>query len=69
MSKDGSVKSIPAVRRVLINDPSQLPSEYGTTPGGSLFSTTPGGRKSFENAFIKRLLWQKEHKNSNYIEN
>lgn len=53
MSKDGSVKSIPAVRRVLINDPSQLPSEYGTTPGGSLFSTTPGGtRIYYDRAFL-----------------
>lgn len=43
MSNDGSVKSIPAVRRMVINDPSQLPLNYGTTPGGSLFSTTPGG--------------------------
>ena len=42
VTKEGTVKTIPT-RRVLINDPSQLPSDYGTTPGGTLFSTTPGG--------------------------
>lgn len=47
MSNDGSVKSIPAVRRMVINDPSQLPLNYGTTPGGSLFSTTPGGTRIY----------------------
>ena len=30
-------------RRVVLNDISQLPSEYSTTPGGTFFSTTPGG--------------------------
>lgn len=30
-------------RRVEITDPSQLPSDYSTTPGGTIFSTTPGG--------------------------
>ncbi|KAF7234168.1 hypothetical protein EG68_12412 [Paragonimus skrjabini miyazakii] len=33
------------VRRVRITDSSQLPSNYGTTPGGTLFSTTPGGTR------------------------
>ena len=36
-------KNIP-VRRVVVNDPGQLPLDYGTTPGGTIFSTTPGGR-------------------------
>jgi len=31
-------------RRIVVNDPSQMPLEYGTTPGGSIFSTTPGGK-------------------------
>jgi translation initiation factor 4E binding protein 1 len=44
-TKEGSVKSIP--KRILINDPSQLPSDYGTTPGGTLFSTTPGGTRIY----------------------
>ena len=30
-------------RRVEITDPSQLPSDFSTTPGGTIFSTTPGG--------------------------
>ena len=30
-------------KRVVLNDISQLPSEYSTTPGGTFFSTTPGG--------------------------
>lgn len=46
VTKEGTVKTIPT-RRVLINDPSQLPSDYGTTPGGTLFSTTPGGTRIY----------------------
>lgn len=30
-------------RKVFINDPSELPSHYSSTPGGTLYSTTPGG--------------------------
>jgi translation initiation factor 4E binding protein 1 len=37
-------RSIPT-RRVLLNDPSQLPNDYSQTPGGTLFSTTPGGSR------------------------
>lgn len=33
-------------RRVEITDPSQLPSDFSTTPGGTIFSTTPGGTYS-----------------------
>ncbi|GAA50560.1 Eukaryotic translation initiation factor 4E-binding protein 2 [Clonorchis sinensis] len=33
------------VRRVRLTDPSQLPQNLGTTPGGTLFSTTPGGTR------------------------
>ena len=36
-------KSIPT-RKVTVNDPSQLPHDYSSTPGGSIFSTTPGGQ-------------------------
>uniref|UniRef100_A0A3Q3E3E7 Eukaryotic translation initiation factor 4E binding protein 2 n=1 Tax=Labrus bergylta TaxID=56723 RepID=A0A3Q3E3E7_9LABR len=32
-------------RTVLINDTTQLPHDYCTTPGGTLFSTTPGGTR------------------------
>ena len=38
-------RAIPATRRVILNDSSQLPSDYSTTPGGTLFSTTPGGKQ------------------------
>ncbi|CAG5121582.1 unnamed protein product [Candidula unifasciata] len=38
-------REIPAIRRVVLNDVSQLPSDYSTTPGGTLFSTTPGGTR------------------------
>jgi len=45
-------KAIPT-RRVVLNDVSQLPSEYGTTPGGTFFSTTPGGtRIVYERNFL-----------------
>jgi len=37
-------KSIP-VKRVQIRNMSDLPNDYGTTPGGTLFSTTPGGTR------------------------
>ena len=30
-------------RRVVIKDPSELPTSYSSTPGGTIFSTTPGG--------------------------
>lgn len=31
-------------RTVVLNDTTQLPHDYCTTPGGTLFSTTPGGK-------------------------
>lgn len=33
-------------RRVVITNESSLPADYSSTPGGTLFSTTPGGKKS-----------------------
>ncbi|XP_067931471.1 eukaryotic translation initiation factor 4E-binding protein 2-like [Watersipora subatra] len=45
-------KDIP-VRKVVVNDPNQLPMDYGTTPGGTIFSTTPGGtRIVYERKFL-----------------
>lgn len=35
-------------RRVVIKDPSDLPTAYSTTPGGTIFSTTPGGEWTVE---------------------
>ncbi|KAK3554299.1 hypothetical protein QTP70_020154 [Hemibagrus guttatus] len=37
-------RAIPT-RTVLIDDSTQLPHDYCTTPGGTLFSTTPGGTR------------------------
>lgn len=36
-------RAIPT-RTVALSDPAQLPPDYCTTPGGTLFSTTPGGK-------------------------
>jgi len=38
-------RAIPATRRVIIEDASHMPSEYSSTPGGTIFSTTPGGTR------------------------
>ncbi|CAH8576579.1 unnamed protein product [Schistosoma mattheei] len=41
------------VKKVTVKDLSQIPSNHGTTPGGTLFSTTPGGtRIIYERDFI-----------------
>ncbi|CAK8684543.1 uncharacterized protein LOC143446990 [Clavelina lepadiformis] len=49
-------KSIPQgipVRRVQLNHLSELPNDYGTTPGGTLYSTTPGGtRIIYDRSFL-----------------
>ncbi|XP_005991410.1 eukaryotic translation initiation factor 4E-binding protein 2 [Latimeria chalumnae] len=37
-------RAIPT-RTVQISDSTQLPHDYCTTPGGTLFSTTPGGTR------------------------
>jgi len=45
-------KQIP-VKRVQINNLSELPNDYGTTPGGTMFSTTPGGtRIVYDRSFL-----------------
>ncbi len=41
-----SSEGIP-IRRLVVNDPKDIPLNYGETPGGSIFSTTPGGMKFF----------------------
>jgi hypothetical protein len=33
------------IRRLVVNDPKDMPLHYGETPGGSIYSTTPGGKK------------------------
>jgi len=48
----GGDKIIP-IRRMPLSDQSQLPSDYSATPGGTLFSTTPGGtRIIYERDFL-----------------
>lgn len=50
MSRVGSIQNpntnmgcdIPT-RRIMINSVHSMPMDYSTTPGGTLFSTTPGG--------------------------
>lgn len=42
-AKEQTVKGIP-VRKHVINDPSQLPIDLSRTPGGTMYSTTPGGK-------------------------
>jgi hypothetical protein len=36
-------QSIPASKSIVIRDANQLPVDYSSTPGGTLYSTTPGG--------------------------
>ncbi|CAF0805254.1 unnamed protein product, partial [Didymodactylos carnosus] len=36
-----------SIRRVAVHDPTEIPLSYGTTPGGSIFSTTPGGTRIY----------------------
>ncbi|CAG9763352.1 unnamed protein product [Ceutorhynchus assimilis] len=44
------------IKRVLVNDPSEMPNHYSQTPGGTLFSTTPGGTKIvYERNFLLTL--------------
>eukprot|EP00794_Sanderia_malayensis_P012670 gene12670-13970_t len=50
-TQNGS-KGIP-MRRVVVKDPSHMPSHYSETPGGTMFSTTPGGtRIIYERKFL-----------------
>jgi len=50
------IQSIPATRRVVINHEHEMPSDYGTTPGGTMFAHTPGGtRIVYERAFLMQM--------------
>jgi len=47
-----STEGIP-IRRLVVNDAKDMPLHYGETPGGSIFSTTPGGtRIYYDRAFL-----------------
>lgn len=51
-------RAIPATRRVILGDGVQLPpGDYSTTPGGTLFSTTPGGRGGLRVRAVRRTDW------------
>ncbi|KFM79635.1 Eukaryotic translation initiation factor 4E-binding protein 1, partial [Stegodyphus mimosarum] len=53
--KSSNTREIPG-RRVVINDASQLPIDYSSTPGGTIFSTTPGGtRIIYDRAFLMQM--------------
>jgi len=54
-NSSGPARNIP-IRRVQLSDPTQLPSDYSTTPGGTLFSTTPGGtRIIYDRKFLMEM--------------
>lgn len=44
-------------RRILINDASQLPHDYSSTPNGTLYSTTPGGLYLHYSYLTKFTIW------------
>lgn len=47
---------IPAMRKVLISDASQMPDVYSSTPNGTIYSTTPNGTKIvYERTFLMNL--------------
>jgi hypothetical protein len=44
------------IRRVMITDPSQIPSHLSQTPGGSIYGTTPGGsRVVYDRSLLLKL--------------
>lgn len=50
------IQSIPVTRRVVINHEHEMPIDYGTTPGGTMFAHTPGGtRIVYERAFLMQM--------------
>ncbi|GIY63335.1 eukaryotic translation initiation factor 4E-binding protein 2 [Caerostris darwini] len=52
--KTSNTRDIPG--RNVINDASQLPIDYSSTPGGTIFSTTPGGtRIIYDRAFLMQM--------------
>ncbi|KAM9391686.1 eukaryotic translation initiation factor 4E-binding protein 1 [Pholidichthys leucotaenia] len=40
-----TAKAIPSTKRVAIEAAEHMPDDYSSTPGGTLFSTTPGGTR------------------------
>lgn len=53
-------------RRVIVKDANDLPSTYSQTPGGTIFSTTPGGmycqgQGSSNTSVIKGKAWSPDN--------
>jgi len=47
------VEKAPSIDVNRVKSPSQLLSDYGTTPGGTMFATTPGGtRIMYDRSFL-----------------
>merc|ERR1739842_162334 len=56
MARQATLHTGIPTRRVVINSENEMPTEYGTTPGGTIFGTTPGGtRIIYERAFLLRM--------------
>lgn len=53
---------IPAMRKVLISDASQMPDIYSSTPNGTIYSTTPNGKplKCFEKNSLRAMMRRKK---------
>jgi len=53
MARAATVGQDIPTRRVVITNEDDMPNDYSTTPGGTIFGTTPGGTKIvYERAFL-----------------
>jgi hypothetical protein len=49
------IREIPT-RRIMVTDPSQIPTNLSQTPGGSIYGTTPGGsRVVYDRSLLLKL--------------
>jgi len=56
MARQATLQGGVPIRRVVINSENEMPTDYGTTPGGTIFGTTPGGtRIIYERAFLMKM--------------
>jgi len=55
MARAAAAQDIPT-RRVVVANEEDMPADYSTTPGGTIFGTTPGGTKIvYERAFLVQM--------------
>lgn len=47
---------IPSMKRIFISEASQMPENYSTTPNGTCYGTTPGGKFLSKSVFLNNLL-------------